>query len=62
MSRRRTSVRGTPAAAVLAGGLNRAMFNPETRAFTDRVERLARQTAGHGAMCPCDACKELRSL
>lgn len=31
-------------------------------ARADRREELHRATRGHGAMCPCDACAELRRI
>jgi hypothetical protein len=67
---RRKAVRGTPAAAVLSGGMNRAFFTvtPEEADRLRhakrmmRLERLADLTLGHGAMCPCEACRELRAM
>lgn len=68
--RRRAVKGGTPAAAVLAGGMNRAFFTvtaEEAEHFRQvkrrmHLERLADLTLGHGAMCPCDACRELRAM
>lgn len=34
---RRKAVRGTPAAAVLAGGINRAMFEPDSEVFDRKI-------------------------
>lgn len=53
MSRKSTR-RGTPAALVLANGINQ-----RAQAYLDQ---LIARTRGHGEMCPCDACRELRAL
>lgn len=35
---------------------------PAPRAGRAKLEELASRTAGHGEMCPCDACREVRAL
>lgn len=49
-----TSRRGAHAAALLANGINQ-----RAQAYLDQ---LIARTRGHGEMCPCEACQELRSL
>lgn len=58
MTRRRAA--GIPAAAVLAGGISRHGQHCDCKTCV-RFWTLVKATRDHGEMCPCDACKEIRS-